>query len=82
MANKSMICSAVNASFDIGIEFSGDVGSVTYQNSEVLPASYRGILDDSNAIQSEFDDLFSIASNIPGYFFSLMAFESNVFGNL
>ncbi|KAE9368373.1 hypothetical protein N431DRAFT_470085 [Stipitochalara longipes BDJ] len=87
LSNQTMVCTAVNASFDVGFEFSDGVGSVSYQNIQILPAqhgsttTWAGEANAPNATELDDSTVPSNSADV-AYFASFLALGSNIFGNV
>lgn len=82
LSNQTFVCMAVNASFDIGFEYSNGVGSISHQNIRVLPADGTDQdLNGTNGIDLSYDAVYGNSSS-SAYFTSFLALGSNIFGNV
>ena len=83
LSNATLLCTAVNASFDVGFNFSNGAGSVSHQVVQVLPArDSNGSLVGTSALDLSYTAVYSGDSGIAAFFTSFLALGSNIFGNI
>jgi hypothetical protein len=83
LSNQTLVCTAVNASFEIGFEYSNGVGSVTHQNIQIIPAGDSNAdIAGTNAVDLSYDTVVTNDTDNTAYFTSFLALGSNIFGNI
>ena len=84
LSNQTFVCTAVNASFDIGFEFVNGVGSVSQQNIQILPAAADGNpeLAGTNTLELSYELVYGTDPSKAAYFTTFLALGSNIFGNI
>lgn len=83
LSNQTLVCTAVNASFDIGFDYSNGVGSVSHQNIQIIPAgSSDSDIVGTNAVDLSYDTVMRNDTDNTAYFNSFLALGSNIFGNI
>ncbi|KAH7348873.1 hypothetical protein BKA65DRAFT_584737 [Rhexocercosporidium sp. MPI-PUGE-AT-0058] len=85
-AQRNIVCSLVNPSFDVGFEYIGGIGEVTYQHGQVLPpvAQYN-----TSALSITYEDEAlgidvapAKANQNSADYSSFLTLGNNIFGNV